>query len=98
MTDRKAAELGFAHFEVARAPADDLYVFFFFDRLGERGWSQSPPELFVRVGDDGEVGGIIGPLDPAPPPRAASAFLQAHPRAVVQPLGGGGGFVRAAEG
>ena len=97
MTDGKAAELGFAHFEVARAPADDLYLFFFFDRLGERGWFQSRPELFVRAGDDGEVGGIISPLDPGAPPGAASAFLQAHQRAVVQPIGGGEDFARADE-
>src|SRR5947207_13626437 len=83
MTDREAAELGLADFEVARAPADDLDVLFFFDRVGERGRFQSGPEFFIRAGHEGEVGRVIHPLRLSAPPATPAALLHAHLRPLV---------------
>ncbi len=87
VTDGKPAELSLAHLQIARAPADDLDVFVFLDRLRQGGGFESGPEFFVRAGDDGDVGRIIHPFHFGIPPAAASAFLHAHQRAVGQVIG-----------
>ena len=95
MTDREAAELGLADFEVARAPADDLDVLFFFDRVGERGRFQSGPEFFIRTGHEGEIGRVIHPLRLGVPPATPAALLHAHQSAVVASIRSCQDFTRA---
>src|SRR5207247_10576803 len=97
MTDGKPAELGLAHLEVARAPTNDLDLFVFSDRVGGPCRFEPGPELFVRAGDDRDVGRVIRPLHLGARPLAASAFLDADERAIVQAIGGGEDFPRADE-